>query len=128
LDREVEDGNDEAEWEEIVAKQAKSERVVLDGMRGKEGRWRDESVKAREKLFADIKEEMWRSRKFGERLNEVWQKERQLLRQERAQRSTAKFMERMGKKAMARGEPEVSREDDSGPVETTSTWKPMVDK
>jgi hypothetical protein len=141
LERDIEDGNDESKWEEIVLEQLKKEGkgkgerewregVGSDWGRG-DGTWVAASVRARMQIMDCLNFDLRRAREHGERLTEVWVKERKLWRQERGRRRREKHLEKKQmKEATKVGKGDVNDEagvggGGGGAAEETQSWRPM---
>jgi hypothetical protein len=104
-----------------------------------DGSWVAESVRARMNVIEYLNEDLRRSAKIGERLTEVWEKEKKLWRQERGQRKYEKNVARKQRKRN-RNDGKVGAKDDEGDkgkaraqdkggiLERTELWRPIGHK
>ena len=96
--RDIEDGEDEAVWEEIVLDELKKsggprkEWIRKEGKEwgSRDGSWVAEPLKAKEKTKYLIWEDLNKAKQMGERMMEVVDEENKLWTQERGRRRIAK--------------------------------------
>lgn len=125
-ERDVEDGDEEATWEEIVLGELEKEGGPRSEWKVEEGgdwgngdhSWSEESMRARRRLKYLLWEDLNKAKELGEKMAEVVEKEKNLWRQERRMRKHEKNVARkekqqarQGAKAGARGENVGAREE-----------------
>ncbi len=90
LERDVQDGEDETVWEQIVLEELKREGGPREEWLRKEGKawggwdqwWGDEPMKAKKELKYLLRDDMIKSQRLGKRMVEVVKKETELRKQE----------------------------------------------
>lgn len=125
FEREVDDGEDEAIWEDIVMEQLQKEgggnKKWLKGEGADWGKdddsWVAESTKAKMKVKQYLWEDVVRTKELGERMTNIYEAEKQLWRQERAKRKYEKNLARKERKRL-KGEAGTTQ------VEGVVNWKP----
>lgn len=137
LDRDVEDGKEEAEWEDIVMEQLQKEGGGNKEWRKGQGRdwgkddgsWVVESVRARHAIMGDLHNDLRRASWMGERLTEIWEKEKELWRQERGERNHAKNVARKERRLLKeKGEAGSQAERVDAEVEGQKLYRPIRHK
>ena len=102
VERDMEDGREEEEWERIVVRGVKREgggnrRWVRDWV-GDGGGWIEESVKARQEIHKLLKTDWKKTRVLGEKMTEVVEAEEKLFAQEKGGRKHEKNFARKERK------------------------------
>jgi len=115
LERDAEDGEDEAKWEEIVLGQLEREGGPREEWAMGEGRdwgkdrrgWIQEPLRSRDMIKRYLMRDLERARDFGEKIVEIAEKEKTLWREERGRRRAAKKAEKRERKDEGRGLDEI---------------------